>query len=64
MDEAKISILYAEDDEFGAKLTKTILEKENFDSFSFDYYSATIKNPARTVLVKAENHGFYQYRSG
>lgn len=27
MDEAKISILYAEDDEFGAKLTKTILEK-------------------------------------
>lgn len=29
MDEAKISILYAEDDEFGAKLTKTILEKEN-----------------------------------
>ena len=47
MDEAKISILYAEDDEFGAKLTKTILEKENFDSFSFDYYSATIKNTAR-----------------
>ena len=31
MDEAKISILYAEDDEFGAKLTKTILEKENFE---------------------------------
>lgn len=27
----KISILYAEDDEFGAKLTKTILEKENFE---------------------------------
>ena len=23
---------------------KEILEKENFDSFSFDYYSATIKN--------------------
>ena len=23
-----------------------ILEKENFDSFSFDYYSATIKNEA------------------
>ena len=31
MDEPKISILYAEDDEFGAKLTKTILEKENFE---------------------------------
>ena len=31
MNEAKISILYAEDDEFGAKLTKTILEKENFE---------------------------------
>ena len=31
MDEAKISILYAEDDEFGAKLTNTILEKENFE---------------------------------
>lgn len=31
MDEAKISILYVEDDEFGAKLTKTILEKENFE---------------------------------
>lgn len=31
MDEAKISILYTEDDEFGAKLTKTILEKENFE---------------------------------
>ena len=31
MDEAKISILYAEDDEFGAKLTKTLLEKENFE---------------------------------
>ena len=31
MDEAKISLLYAEDDEFGAKLTKTILEKENFE---------------------------------
>lgn len=31
MDEAKISILYAEDDKFGAKLTKTILEKENFE---------------------------------
>ena len=31
MDEAKISFLYAEDDEFGAKLTKTILEKENFE---------------------------------
>ena len=31
MDEAKISILYAEDDEFGAKLTKTILEKDNFE---------------------------------
>lgn len=31
MDEAKISILYAEDDIFGAKLTKAILEKENFE---------------------------------
>ena len=27
-------------------------------------YSTVIKNTARMVLVKAENHGFYQYRSG
>ena len=32
--------------------------------FYFPGYSAAIKNTARTVLVKAENHGFYQYRSG
>ena len=27
-------------------------------------YSTVIKNTARMVLVKAGNHGFYQYRSG
>ena len=27
-------------------------------------YSTVIKNTARMVLVKARNHGFYQYRSG
>lgn len=31
MDEPKIRILYAEDDAFGAKMTKTILEKVNFE---------------------------------
>lgn len=31
MDEMKIRILYAEDDEFGAELTKTILEQEDFE---------------------------------
>jgi len=31
MDESRIKILYAEDDAFGAELTKTILEKENFE---------------------------------
>lgn len=31
MDESRISILYAEDDEFGAELTKAILERENFE---------------------------------
>lgn len=31
MDESKIRILYAEDDEFGAELTKTILEQANFE---------------------------------
>ena len=32
--------------------------------FCFPGYSAAIKNTARMVLVKAGNHGFYQYRSG
>ncbi len=31
MDETKVKILYAEDDEIGAKFTKMILEKENFE---------------------------------
>lgn len=31
MEETRIRILYAEDDDFGAEMTKTILEKENFD---------------------------------
>lgn len=31
MDEFRVKILYAEDDEFGAELTKAILEKENFE---------------------------------
>lgn len=31
MDASKIRILYAEDDEFGAELTKMILEQENFE---------------------------------
>ena len=32
--------------------------------FCFPGYSTVIKNTARMVLVKAGNHGFYQYRSG
>ena len=35
---AEIELLYAQSN------LNEILEKENFDSFSFDYYSATIKN--------------------
>ena len=37
---AEIELLYAQSN------LNEILEKENFDSFSFDYYSATIKNEA------------------
>ena len=36
----EIELLYAQSN------LNEILEKENFDSFSFDYYSATIKNEA------------------
>ena len=37
---AEIELLYAQSN------LNEILEKEKFDSFSFDYYSATIKNEA------------------
>ena len=32
--------------------------------FCFPGYFTTIKDTIGTVLVKAGNHGFYQYRSG
>lgn len=48
---AEIELLYAQSN------LNEILEKENFDSFSFDYYSATIKNEATGLSALKQPDG-------
>lgn len=48
---AEIELLYAQSN------LNEILEKENFDSFSFDYYSATIKNEATGLSALEQPDG-------